>query len=79
MMGCTKRAAINEEVRKALNMSDAELLAWFNRQMSELAEKPRASPTEIDTLRLLLVALVEEVERPKARTKRSRLSARVKG
>jgi hypothetical protein len=63
MMGPTKLSTIRAEVRKALKMSDAELFAWFNRQLEDLGQKPRANQAEMDTLRLLRDALVKEVKR----------------
>jgi hypothetical protein len=67
MMGPTKLGTIQAEVREAFKMSDAELLAWFNRQMEELRQQPKADPVEMDTLRLLRDALVTEVKRGKPR------------
>ena len=65
MMGPMKLAAIRKELRKAYGMTDAQLTAWFNERMKQAAEKPRAEPTEIESLRLLRDALVEEVKKNK--------------
>jgi hypothetical protein len=62
------------EVRKAFQMSDAELLAWFNRQMEDLGQKPKANKAELDTLRLLRDALVQEAKRGAPRRKAPRVT-----
>jgi hypothetical protein len=67
MMGPTKLSTIRAEVRKAFNMSDAELLAWFNGQLEDLGRKPEATKGELDTLRLLRDALVQEGKRAGSR------------
>ena len=69
MMGPMKASTIREEVRKAFKMTDAELLAWFKRQMADVGQRPKANPTEIETLRLLRDALVKEVKRAKPKRK----------
>lgn len=72
MMGPTKLSTMRAEVRQALKMSDAELLAWFNRQLEELGQKPKANPAALDTLRLLRDALVTEAKRQAPRRRRPR-------
>jgi hypothetical protein len=76
MMGPTKLSTIRTGVRKAFKMPDAKLLAWFNRQLEDLARKPKANKAEMDTLRLLRDALVKEVAR---RRRPPRVSGRSKG
>ena len=63
MMGPEKRSAIRAEVRKAFQASDAELLAWFNRQLEGLAQKPKANTAVLEGLRLLRDALLNETKR----------------
>ena len=63
MMGPMEASTIRAELRKAFKLPDADLVAWFNRQIEELGREPRAKGTEIDTLRLLRDALVKEAER----------------
>ncbi len=65
MMGPTKLSTIREEVRKSFRMTDAELLAWFNRQLEDREQKPHAEQAEIAALRLLRDALRREVQGPK--------------
>jgi hypothetical protein len=60
MMGPAKLSTIRAEVRKAFKMPDAKLLAWFNRQLEDLGQEPKANKAEMDTLRLLRDALVKE-------------------
>jgi hypothetical protein len=72
MMGPTKLSTIREHVRKSFKMTDAELLAWFNRQMEEREENPDAD-TEIGTLRLLRDALKKETNGPKPKRKPRRV------
>jgi hypothetical protein len=76
MMGPTKLSTIRTEVRKAFKMPDAKLLAWFNRQLEDLARKPKANKAEMDTLRLLRDALVKEAT---PRRRPPRVSGRSKG
>ncbi len=78
MMGPAKLSTIRAEVRKAFKMSDAKLLAWFNRQLEDLGQKPRANKAEMDTLRLLRDALVKEAKRAAPRCIRPRVSGRSK-
>jgi hypothetical protein len=59
-MGSLKLGMIRKEVRKSLKMTDAQLLAWFNRQMEARDQGPKAAPTEIKALRLLRDALKQE-------------------
>ena len=67
MMGRTKLSTIRAEVRKSFKMTDAEMLAWFNRQLEEMGQKPKINKGEINTLRLLRDALVKETKRPAPR------------
>jgi hypothetical protein len=76
MLGPTKLSTIRAEVRKVFQMSDAELFAWFNRQMEELGQQPKADPVEMDTLRLLRDALLKEVKRDTRRRRGPRLTGR---
>jgi hypothetical protein len=64
MMGSVKLSTIRAELRKSFDMSDADLLAWFDRQIEEAGQTPKGGPKEIETLRLLRDALVVEVKRP---------------
>jgi hypothetical protein len=77
MMGPTKLSTIREQVRKSFKGTDAELLAWFNRQLENRAQKPNIVKGEINTLRLLRDALVREAKRPKQ--KRGRRVSSAKG
>ncbi len=63
MMGPEKLSAIRAKVRQAFKASDAELLAWFNGQMEEQAQKPKANTATLDALRLLRDALLHETKR----------------
>ena len=74
MMGPAKLSTIRSQVRKAFGMSDAELLAWFNRQMEETGQGPKTNPAVVDTLRLLRDALVKEAKRRAPRSKRGRVA-----
>lgn len=50
-------------MRKSFEMSDADLLAWFNRQIEDLGQSSDGARAEIATLELLRDALVKEVKR----------------
>jgi hypothetical protein len=63
MMGPTKLRTIRSEVRKAFKMPRAKLLAWFNRQLENLRKQPKAKKSEMETLRLLRDALLQETKR----------------
>ena len=76
MMGPMKAGTIRAELRKAFKMPDADLLAWFNKQLEDLEHKPKARKSEIDTLRLLRDALVKEDKRPAPRSKARRATGR---
>src|SRR5258708_4257292 len=76
MMGPMKASTIRAELRKAFKMPDADLLAWFNRQLEDLEHKPKAKKTEINTLRLLRDALVKETKRPAPPSKARRVTGR---
>jgi hypothetical protein len=78
MMGPTKLSTIRAEVRKAFKMSDPELLAWFNRQLGDLGQKPKANQADMDTLRLLRDALLKEANRGARRGRPPRLTGRSK-
>ncbi len=78
MMGSTKASTMRAEIRKGLNKSDAELLAWFNRQIAKLEGKPKTRGSQAESLRLLRDALVKETKSPKPRRKRSRATGRSK-
>jgi hypothetical protein len=78
MMGPTKLGTMRAEVRKAFKMPDAEILAWFNRQLEELAQKPKVIKAEKDTLRLLRDALVKEVKRAGSGSRPRRLTGHSK-
>jgi hypothetical protein len=78
MMGSAKLSTIRAEVRMAFNLPDAKLLAWFNRQLEDLGQKPKANEIEMDTLRLLRDALVIEAKRGTPRRKQPRVSGRSK-
>jgi hypothetical protein len=58
MMGSEKLSTIRKRVRESFKMTDAQLLAWFNRQMNTSRRKPEAADTELETLRLLRDALL---------------------
>jgi hypothetical protein len=76
MMGPAKLSTIRAELRESLGMSDAELEVWFDRRLGELTQKPKASPTELDTLRLLRDALLRESKRGEQSKKPRRVRAR---
>jgi len=76
MMGPAKLSTIRAEVRRAFNMPDAELFAWFTRQLEDLGQKHRANKAEINTLQLLRDALVKEVKRVRPRRKPPRITGR---
>jgi hypothetical protein len=78
MMGSTKVSTIRAEIRKGLNKSDAELLAWFNRQIAKLQGKPKTPGSQAESLRLLRDALVKETKSQKSRRNRSRATGRSK-
>ena len=67
MMGPAKLSTIRKEMREALKMSDSDLLDWFNQAQDRLTRKPDAHATEIDTLRLLRDALLQETKRTKSK------------
>lgn len=69
MMGPEKLGTIRAQVRKSFKMSDAELFAWFNKQIEDAEGKYKGNQTAIETLRLLRDGLVEEAKRPKPRRK----------
>jgi hypothetical protein len=62
MMGPEKLSTIRTKVRQAFQLTDAELLARFNRQLERLGQKPQANRVELETLRLLRDALVKEAK-----------------
>ncbi len=76
MMGPTKVSTMRASLRKTFKMSDDELLAWFNQQLEQVAQKPNANNTEIDTLRLLRDALVKETKRGTPPRKPPRVTGR---
>jgi hypothetical protein len=76
MIGPTKLSTIQAEVRRAFAMPDAELLAWFNRQLDESGQKPKVNETEMETLRMLRDALVEEAKRGTPQRKARRVTGR---
>jgi len=67
MMGPEKLRAIRAEIRRAFKVSDAELFAWFIRQLDEPARKPRTDTAVLDGLRLLRDALLNETKRTSPR------------
>ncbi|HEV3260683.1 MAG TPA: hypothetical protein VG013_27765 [Gemmataceae bacterium] len=78
MMGPAKLSTIRAEVRKAFKVPDADLIAWFNRQLDELGQKPKANRAESDTLQLLRDALVKEAKRVAPRRRPPRVPGRSK-
>ncbi len=78
MIGQTKLSTIRREARKAFKLSDADLLAWFNRQLEELGPKRKTNKTEAETLRLLRDALVKKGKPPGAGHQPRRLTGRSK-
>jgi hypothetical protein len=79
MMGPAKLSTIRKELRKAFKMPDAELLAWFNRQLDVLGKEPKAHHAEMETLQLLRDALVKEAKRVVPRPRPPRVPNRSKG
>ncbi len=69
-MGPTKLSTIRAVVRRALKMSDTELLAWFNRELEKLGRKPQENQAAMNTLRLIRDALVREANPEPPRTRR---------
>jgi hypothetical protein len=67
MMGPEKLSAIRAKVRKAFQASDADLLAWFNRQPEDVAQEPKANKAALEGLRLLRDALLSETKRARPR------------
>lgn len=78
MIGPEKLSTIRTRVRKSFRKSDAGLLAWFNRQLGDLRRKPKANGAEMETLRLLRDALLQEAKRPPQRRKSERAADRSK-
>jgi len=78
MMGPTKLSTIRSELRRSLNLSDADLVTWFDRHLADLAQKSKANTTEIETLRLLRDALRRESKRGVPRKKPRRVGTRGK-
>lgn len=71
MMGPEKLSTIKSKLRASVGKSDAELMAWFNRQVSDERRKPEVSQTAIETLFLLRDALLNETKRkPRAKSKK---------
>lgn len=62
MIGVLKPAAIRAELRKALQMSDAELIGWFNEQPGATTREQQERETEIRSLYLFRDALVRETK-----------------
>jgi hypothetical protein len=67
MMGPERLSEIRAKVRKAFNGTDAELLAWFNLQLEEGAQKPKPNTESLDSLRLLRDALLKQGKPAKPR------------
>ena len=63
MMGPEKLSTIRAELRKSIGMSEAELLAWFDRQIADAGRPLEDGRAEIEALRLLRDALVQEEKR----------------
>ncbi len=80
MMGPEKLSTIRAKVRESLNMTDAEVISFFNRQMEVVRNEDATRTTEIETLRLLRDALIEETKRgvKKAKQKKSSTSPKKK-
>ena len=71
MIGTEKASDIKAKLRAAAGKSDAELLAWFNDEVSRARQMPIGSDTAIESLNLLLNALQNEPKRkPRAKPKR---------
>ena len=79
MMGPEKLSTIRQHVRESFKMTEAELLAWFNRQMDEHQRKPHEAETELETLRLLRDALLQEAKPGKGKPKRGRVRQAKRG
>lgn len=75
MMGPTKLSTIRAQVRKSFKMTDAELLAWFNRQLEDRQHKPKAARAELEGLRLLRDAFQQEAAHAKPKRKSRRVPA----
>ena len=75
MMGPMKASAIRAELRRAFKMPDAELLEWFNRQLTNLPHERNVNQTEMESLRLLRDALVKEIKRPAPRRQSRRAAS----
>jgi hypothetical protein len=78
MMGPTKLSTIRAELRKACNMSDAELQDWFNRQIESRSQSASTSEVELATLQLFRDALAREVRRKSRSRKPSTPRGRTK-
>lgn len=66
MIGTEKASDIKAKLRAAADKSDAELLAWFNDEVSRARQMPIGSDTAIESLNLLLNALQNQ---PKGATR----------
>ena len=75
MMGSEKLDTIRKRVRASFQMTDAQLLAWFNRQMDQCQRMPQEAESAMETLRLLRDALLKEAKSQKPRRKRPGASA----
>jgi hypothetical protein len=69
MMGPTKLSTIRADLRKACNMSDAELQEWFSRQFESRSQSAGTGEVELATLQLFRDALARETRR-KARSRK---------
>jgi hypothetical protein len=78
MMGPTKLKTIRAELRKAFNMSDAELAEWFDRQLDNRSRASASTNVELATLRSFRDALLREAQRGTSRQKSTRTRKRAK-
>lgn len=78
MMGPAKLSTIRAELRKACNLSDAELVGWFDRQLERRAEATGDGDVELATLHLFRDALLREAQSGASRKKPIRGRGRAK-
>lgn len=64
MMGPEKLSTIRKRVRESYKMTDAELLAYFNRRIEKASRKGEDNQRVVETLRLFRDALIAESKRP---------------
>ena len=67
MMGKTKAATVRTKLRDALNMSDTDLIVWFDTKMK--GSKDDSKPKVVESLLLFRDALLKETNRKRNTSK----------